>query len=127
MLCKVKKPTEIYMKIEDKLVYLGTTPSIRNRESFVLDNEEKVIAMYKIHNVFKGWGNLEVASNKSLKQDIYSNKILIARNYIWNIELGEISGYRYTILKHSNVMKTANDKIKIESKLINREDKYIYL
>lgn len=126
-LFKVKEPTQIYMLANKEIYFLGSTSSIREQEKFNVNTSKKLLSHYKFHDIFDGKDSYDIIYNKDIVPDICINQTLIARNYIWDIKLGQLCGFRYTILENASIVKLKDDNIKVESKTISRIEKYIYL
>lgn len=127
-ICKIKQPTQIYIKYEGQIYFLGTSVLLNNVEKFNLNATcEKLISPYKIHDIFDEGIDFDINYSRNLHFDVLIKQTLIARNYIWDINEGFLSGFKYTILKDTNIFKLKDGRIKVESKIIDREEKYIYL
>ncbi len=127
-ICKIKQPTQIYIKYAGQIYFLGTSTLLNNVEKFNLNtNCEKLISPYKIHDIFEEGKDFDISYSQSLDFDVLIKQTIIARNYIWDINEGCLSGFKYTILRDANIFKLKDGRIKVESKIMDREEKYIYL
>lgn len=128
MVYKIKKPAEIYLMKDGKFYYLGTTDIINEVERFKVKDRQQILSSYKVHDVFKDDRPLVRAERKlEYMAELEINQTIVSKNYIIDINTGDLVGFRYLILEKSSLQILEDKAFNIYCKNINRQEKIIYL